>query len=117
MTDTDRLAALLCEVFPAANRNQWPFAAMDVAASLIAAGVTLARPDTAALKAWCTCGRGVLPENWANHLKRQGTHAALHLRADTDDAHRCYCTGGTTGCGCTCHEWRSLQKPPSSQGE
>jgi hypothetical protein len=42
MTDTDRLAALLIEVFPAANRNQWPFTAMDVAASLIAAGVTLA---------------------------------------------------------------------------
>jgi len=42
MTDTDRLAALLCEVFPAANRNQWPFAAMDVAAFLVAAGVTLA---------------------------------------------------------------------------
>jgi len=42
MTDTDRLAALLIEVFPAANRNQWPFTAMDVANALIAAGVTLA---------------------------------------------------------------------------
>jgi len=46
MTDTDRLAALLIEVFPAANRNQWPFSAMDVAKALIAAGVTLAAPAT-----------------------------------------------------------------------
>ena len=50
MSDTDRLAELLIEVFPAANRNQWPFAATDVAAALIAAGVCVApSPDAPGL--------------------------------------------------------------------
>lgn len=52
MSDTDRLAELLIEVFPAANRNQWPFAATDVAAALIAAGVRVApSPETPGLRA------------------------------------------------------------------
>jgi hypothetical protein len=39
MTDTDRLAALLCELFPTAERSRWPFSVQLAAERLVAAGV------------------------------------------------------------------------------
>ena len=44
MTDTDRLAALLQEVFTPHVVAQWPFTVHNVAVALAAAGVTLATP-------------------------------------------------------------------------
>ena len=36
-----------------------------------------------AMRAWCICGRGVLRENWANHLRRQdGRHGPLWLMTE-----------------------------------
>ena len=63
----------------------------------------LAQPAAPAegLRAWCVCGRGVLPENWANHLKRKGTHAPLPLSpAPAEGLERiCKCGPVCAACG------------------
>lgn len=90
-TDRDRLAALLSDLFPVVSRSFWPFTVEQAADALIRSGVTV-------------------PSTWDDDDRSKANVRVLGLTLDelraavaTADLHH--------------PQWRSSQKPTSSQGE
>jgi len=81
VSDTDRLAALLCDLFPTAERSRWPFSVQMAAERLTAAGVTLAA--TPAPLDVSDCG-AIHPEHPGTHCRRKPGHGGEHATARYD---------------------------------
>ena len=120
MTEQERLAALLCDLFPTAERSRWPFSVQLAAQRLLEAGVTVAWDDDERSKPVCVHGRPYglhdegedcatlrtvreFSESLASVRVLGLTIDELRVAVATADQHY--------------PQWRSSQKPPSSQGE
>lgn len=100
--DRERLAALLCDLFPTAERSRWPFSVQLAAERLLDAGVTVAWGDED-----CATFRTVreFSESLASVRVRLLGLTVDELRAAVATADQYH------------PQWRSSQKRPSSQGE